>query len=258
MEGLSSVISGDDVENNVPTRPGSSRLSLGSSPSELSEIANLTGSGEHGNVDEDVDFVLGDGEEVLTPIEKLPVEETLFEDTSDTLSNGPVDLEDELQQQQQQAVESTSNVAASTSKMDSELTSHACDQTDDPTTTASYSATTVAETESTVTTTAIMPETRVASSVMIKQEMGEEKKEERIPTEAGNTCIHSATATVTTRNEILYEEGRERTKKEACQQQQQQQLLKDDDGDGEYEKWHKEALDALTKIEIEFARLRDT
>ena len=35
-------------------------------------------------------------------------------------------------------------------------------------------------------------------------------------------------------------------------------LSAEEDGcDQEYQQWHKEALDALTKIEVEFARLRD-
>lgn len=34
-------------------------------------------------------------------------------------------------------------------------------------------------------------------------------------------------------------------------------FAEEDGCDQEYQQWHKEALDALTKIEVEFARLRD-
>lgn len=48
--------------------------------------------------------------------------------------------------------------------------------------------------------------------------------------------------------------------KEESNQEQDDKQDKDEDEDGcdqEYQQWHKEALDALTKIEVEFARLRD-
>lgn len=131
MEGISSVNSSDGVEDDASTRPGSSRLSLGSSPSELSDDDGNTGMNEG----PDDDFALDDGEGSLTPTEKIVMDEDdndqlpvaqpparpslspshdrqpavatvtagddnavfddgLFEDSSDTLSNAPMDMDD--------------------------------------------------------------------------------------------------------------------------------------------------------------------
>ncbi|KAI9310585.1 Sds3-like-domain-containing protein [Dichotomocladium elegans] len=97
------------VEDDVSTRPDSSRFSLGSSPSELSD-ADVC------NADVDDDFTLDDvdGDGSLTPTEKIMEEEEeeeaamvlnsafdndtdddgLFEDISDTLSNAPPDIDE--------------------------------------------------------------------------------------------------------------------------------------------------------------------
>lgn len=98
----------DNTEEN--DRPDSCRLSLGSSPSELSEDDD----DNQNLVDPDDDFGLDDGDGSLTPTDKIVMEDDddddngnqslpgqgkfgdggLFEDSSDTLSNAPMDMDD--------------------------------------------------------------------------------------------------------------------------------------------------------------------
>lgn len=91
MEDAPSVHSSDG--DDASTRPGSSRLSLGSSPSELSDDE------DHPHIQEEqVDA------QSLTPTDKISLEDNnderphdfdaLFADSSDTLSNEPMDIDD--------------------------------------------------------------------------------------------------------------------------------------------------------------------
>lgn len=104
MEISHSALSSDGIDDDVSTRPDSSRLSLGSSPSELSDDEDPP----HGSTLGDDDFALDDGDGSLTPTDKVDINdeddivlggssEALFSsDSSDTLSNAPMDMDDRV------------------------------------------------------------------------------------------------------------------------------------------------------------------
>lgn len=107
MEASHSVLSSDGIDDDVSTRPDSSRLSLGSSPSELSDEEDPP----HGSALEEDDFALDDGDGSLTPTDKIDINdeddivlggssEALFSsDSSDTLSNAPMDMDDRVDEE---------------------------------------------------------------------------------------------------------------------------------------------------------------
>ncbi|ORZ03681.1 Sds3-like-domain-containing protein [Syncephalastrum racemosum] len=283
MEDAPSVHSSDG--DDASTRPGSSRLSLGSSPSELSDDE------DHPNIQEETFDA-----QSLTPTDKISLEDNaderphdfdaLFADSSDTLSNEPMDIddrdleasddddpfasvndvplspepanmdEDEEEEEEEEQEEESDEVKQENHEP---TTEQVVEQVVVTSRRKRRGSSTLEQTEwqqrrnsrKIVATAPVQEETiheeqeQEDHSEAIKEEERKHEEDGEAPTELDPPSAPGATVTTTTSSSTITTTVRETNQGS------------DEDRPEESQQWHKEALDALCKIEEEFARLRE-
>ncbi|KAI8141959.1 Sds3-like-domain-containing protein [Fennellomyces sp. T-0311] len=296
MEGNCSVNSSDGIEDDASTRPDSSRLSLGSSPSELTDEDDANPSLPN----PDDDFPLDDGDGSLTPTDKIIMDDEdapqefdddgLFEDSSDTLSNAPMDIDE--REDEEEPFSSLSSVQAPLSpepqqedppeeEDDEEQENNGVDQhvesstqnakeNEKPVHKKRRGSMALVQEEWQQRRTSKLLENKetmagLANAVENTEETGQSSespplKSETVKDEKEKDPVAEENDAAAQDSEAIKEEEKGEHDDEEDHQQQHQDHQEEERvlaRNEEYQRWHKEALDALTKIEVEFARLRD-